>query len=159
MNAMIAEWFRTISVVKMVMVKNNVCIEIIAPLIKKKTVLKVSGVIGLHLFFFMFWTYQIPGIDSMLSLFSFKGSSECQNKESYCEAARPDCSTSQAKQDCKKYCGLCKSSSCVNKEPWCEAAKPDCKTSFAKKNCKKFCGLCEGKKLIKFTKWKTCYSL
>lgn len=96
--------------------------------------------------------YRLPGIDFILCLFSFKGSAGCQNKESYCELARPDCKTSRAMQDCKKYCGLCQTSSCVNKEPWCEAAKPDCTTSFAKKNCKKYCGLCGGKKLNRFTK-------
>ena len=95
--------------------------------------------------------YQVPGIN-MFTFFSFKGSSRCQNKESYCDAARPDCSTSAAKRDCKKYCGLCQTSSCVNKESWCESARPDCSTSLAKTSCKKFCGLCGGNKWYKFTK-------
>ena len=89
---------------------------------------------------------------NMFSFFSFKGSSRCQNKESYCDAARPDCSTSAAKRDCKKYCGLCQTSSCVNKESWCESARPDCSTSLAKTSCKKFCGLCGGNKWNEFTK-------
>merc|ERR1712038_119404 len=72
------------------------------------------------------------------------GSSRCENKESYCEAARPDCSTSAAGRDCKKYCGLCQASRCVTQESWCEAAKPDCSTSLARESCKKYCGLCGG---------------
>merc|ERR1712038_676569 len=72
------------------------------------------------------------------------GSSRCENNESYCEAARPDCSTSTARRDCKKYCGLCQASRCVNQESWCESAKPDCSTSLARESCKKYCGLCGG---------------
>ena len=31
----------------------------------------------------------------------------CENKESWCEAARPDCSMTTTKENCQKYCGLC----------------------------------------------------
>merc|ERR1719414_1482570 len=72
------------------------------------------------------------------------GSSRCENKESYCEAARPDCSTSAARRDCKKYCGLCRASRCANKESWCESVNPDCSASMTRESCKKYCGLCEG---------------
>ena len=74
----------------------------------------------------------------------FIGFTKCQNKESYCEAARPDCRASVARRDCRKYCGLCQVSSCVNEESWCESARPDCSTSLAVEKCKKFCGLCGG---------------
>lgn len=77
-------------------------------------------------------------------LFPLIASSNCENKESYCEAAYPDCSSLAVKRDCQKYCGLCPSSSCVNKESWCESARPDCNSSFVKKSCQKFCGLCSG---------------
>ena len=96
--------------------------------------------------------YRLHGIDFMLSVFSSKGSSGCQNKESYCEVVGPDCNTPQVQHDCNKYCGLCQRSSCMNREPWCEYAKPDCKRSRVKKSCKKFCGLCKSKKLNKLTK-------
>ena len=69
---------------------------------------------------------------------------KCQNKESYCNAVYPDCSTSKVKRDCKKYCGLCQSSICANEESWCDFARPDCSTSLAQKSYKKLCGLCGG---------------
>ena len=76
--------------------------------------------------------------------FLFIGSMKCQNKESYCNAVYPDCSTSKVKRDCKKYCGLCQSSICANEESWCDFARPDCSTSLAQKSYKKLCGLCGG---------------
>ena len=31
----------------------------------------------------------------------------CKNKASWCDAAKPDCSTEIAKENCQKFCGKC----------------------------------------------------
>ena len=40
-------------------------------------------------------------------LYHFSTEQKCENKESWCEAARPDCSMATTKENCQKYCGLC----------------------------------------------------
>ena len=75
-------------------------------------------------------------------MFLFIESSKCENKETYCSEAAPDCSKSKVKQDCQKHCGIC--SSCVDEEAWCEYSSPDCTKPFVEKNCKKTCGFCGG---------------
>ena len=75
-------------------------------------------------------------------MFSFIESSKCENKETYCDKAGPDCSESKVKQDCQKYCGIC--SSCVDEKAWCEYSDPNCTKPFVEKNCKKTCGFCGG---------------
>ena len=35
---------------------------------------------------------------------------KCENKATWCEAAKPDCKTDAAKESCQKYCGICKGS-------------------------------------------------
>jgi len=64
--------------------------------------------------------------------------------ESWCESAKPDCSTSTARKSCPKYCELCQEQKCENKQSWCEDARPDCSMPTTKKNCQKYCGLCGG---------------
>ena len=38
---------------------------------------------------------------------SFFTEQKCENKEFWCEAARPDCSMPTTRENCQKYCGLC----------------------------------------------------
>ena len=46
----------------------------------------------------------------LISFFADEGAEKkCENKESWCEAAKPDCDTDVAKEKCQKYCGACKS--------------------------------------------------
>ena len=33
---------------------------------------------------------------------------KCEDKESWCETAMPDCNRDEIKEGCQKYCGLCK---------------------------------------------------
>ena len=113
--------------------------------VSKVTKLNFSYVMLVYLNWWLCFRYLILRL--YVIDFSLVGSSGCFDKESWCEAAKPDCSTSLARESCKKYCGLCQISSCVNKESWCEAAKPDCSTSLARESCKKFCGLCGGGKI------------
>ena len=37
---------------------------------------------------------------------------KCENKETWCEAAKPDCKTDVAKESCPKYCDVCKKGVC-----------------------------------------------
>lgn len=78
--------------------------------------------------------------DLNMACVDIAGDATCQNLQTWCEAAKPDCEQVFVKDQCKKYCGLCPA--CKNKATWCDAAKPDCDTEIAKENCQKFCRIC-----------------
>ena len=60
--------------------------------------------------------FKINYLYSLISFFIDKDADKkCENKETWCELAKPDCKMDATKESCQKYCGICKGMSLSSK--------------------------------------------